>query len=98
MLDAGEVNEESYLYHDQKSFITQSIGGKQIPDFHIEVVPQQYDAFIITTDGIHACFLLRHLQYMLTEANHPEAFCNLLYERSDSPDNSDDRTIALIYP
>lgn len=97
MLDAGEVNEESYLYNEQKSFITQCIGGKQIPDFHIEIIPQQYQAFIITTDGIHACFLHRHLQYMINEANNPKEFLELLYSRSDSPDNTDDRTILLLY-
>lgn len=96
LIDKGEIKEEDTLFHSQKSFITQCLGGKDEPMFHIERLTKLPDAFLILSDGIHGCFLQRHFEYMLNESKSEEEFFNLLFDRSNVIDNSDDRTGVLI--
>lgn len=97
LIDSGEVSEEQSLFHEQKSFVTQSVGGETNPNFHIRKIEQEYEALLITSDGIHSNFLHRHIQYMLDESNNLQEFYKLLFERSNPNDNTDDSTAVLIY-
>jgi len=97
LIDSGEIQEESSLYNEQKSFITQSIGGNKKPDFHVRKDRRIYDCILIVSDGIHGCFLHRHMQHMLDENAVFDDFFALLFERSISIDNTDDKTAILIY-
>lgn len=97
LIDSGEVSEEQSLFHEQKSFVTQSVGGETTPNFHVRGIKEEYEALLITSDGIHGNFLHRHLQYMLNESENLKEFYRLLFERSNTIDNEDDRTALLIY-
>ena len=98
LLDAGEIDEQTYYVHPYRLNITDGLGISTLPNIsNICVSITDTDLFLMTTDGIHYAIRPENMKELVLSGQDVVPACNNLIDAAKNIIKYPDNMLSLIH-